>query len=122
MSTKNHVTILATDLEKAFDRVGPHAVLNKLKLWGIGPRFFNLIKAFLINRTFRVRVNNVTSFTHKLLNGIPQGSPLSVVLFMIAFEDLSNIFKRYKNINVSIYADDAIIYTKIKNISTVKKY
>jgi len=81
---KNHVSILATDFEKAFDRVGLHSVLYQLELWGVGPRPYNFIKAFMTNRTFRVRVNNSTSNLHKLHNGIPHGSPLSVVLFMIA--------------------------------------
>jgi len=120
LSTKNHVSILATDFERAFDRVGIHAVLCQLGRWGIGPRLYNLIKAFMTNRYFRVRVNNVTSNTHILHNGIPQGSPLSVVLFMIAFEEINNILSRHKEIHISLYADDAIIFTKIQNINIVK--
>jgi len=107
LSTKNHVSILATDFERAFDRVGIHAVLCQLGRWGIGPRLYNLIKAFMTNRSFRVRLNNVTS-------------PLSVVLFMIEFEEINNILSRHKEIHISLYADDAIIFTKIKNINVVK--
>jgi len=120
LSTKNHVSILATDFEKAFDRVGLHSVLYQLVLWGVGPRLYNLIKAFMTNRTFRVRVNNSTSNLHKLHNGIPQGSPLSVVLFMIAFEQISSIFNRHKDISISLYADDAFIYTNKKDLNSVK--
>jgi len=80
LSTKNHVSILATDFERAFDRVGIQTVLCQVERWGIGPRLYNLIKAFMTNRSFRVRMNNVTSNTHILHNGIPQGSPLSVVI------------------------------------------
>jgi len=54
LSTKNHVSILATDFERAFDREGIHVVLCQLGSWGIGPRLYNLIKAFMTNRSFRV--------------------------------------------------------------------
>jgi len=120
ISTRNLVSILDTDFEKAFDRVGPHAVLSRLLLWAIGPRLYNLVKASMTNRTFKVRVNDKTSSSANLLNGIPQGSPLSVVLFIIAFDHVNLSLARYKKINLSLYADDIIIYTKEKNLRTVK--
>jgi len=100
--------------------VWPHAVLSRLQLWGIGPRLYNLVKAFMTNRTFKVRVNDKTSSSANLLNGIPQGSPLSVVLFIIAFDHVNLRLARYKKINLSLYADDVIIFTKEKNLRTVK--
>ncbi len=119
LSTKNHVTVLSTDFEKAFDRVGIHTILSQLEKWGVGQKIFNIIKAFMTNRTFRVRINNTLSNHFNLYNGIPQGSPHSVVLFIIAFEQVSNIILIYKNISLSLYADDAIIFTKIKDIKIV---
>lgn len=73
LATKHHATILATDFEKAFDRVGVHAVLNQLPLWMIGLKAFKIVKAFMTHRQFRVRVNNVLSNAYPLKNGIPQG-------------------------------------------------
>ena len=87
ISTKNHVTILATDYEKAFDRIGLHVVINELEKWQVGKKMYNFIKAFLLNRQFRVRVNVSFSKFYPLRNGIPQFSPLSVILFIIAFDD-----------------------------------
>jgi len=116
-STKNHESILDPDFEKAFDRIGLHSVLHEL--WGVGPRLYNLIKAFMTNRTFRVRVNKSTSRLHKLHNG--EGSPLSVLLFMVAFEQITSIFNRHKDISISLYADDAFIFTKKKDLDSVKE-
>lgn len=66
-------SILSPDFEKAFDRVGVHAVLSQLEFWKIGLKAFQLVKAFMAHRKFRVRVND----------GIPQCSPLSAVIFII---------------------------------------
>jgi len=73
----------------------------------------------MINRSIRVRVNNTVSKFYILHNGIPQGSPLSVVLFMIAFHSLNNIILRHKQIKLAIYADDAIVFSKCKNTTTL---
>jgi len=97
-------------------------VLSRLQLWGIGPRLYNLVEAFMTNSIFKVRFNDKTSSSPNLLNGIPQGSPLSVVLFIIAFDHVNLRLARYKKISLSLYADDIIIFTKEKNLRTVKKY
>ena len=38
LSTKTHLSILSIDFKKAFDKIGPHVILNKLKEWKIGPK------------------------------------------------------------------------------------
>lgn len=120
ISTRNHVSILAMHFEKTFDRVGLHAVLPRLQLWGICPRLYNVVKAFMTKRTFKTRVNDISTSSANILNGIPQGSPLSEVLFTIAFDQINLTLARYKEIKISLYADDAIIYTKLKIITNVK--
>jgi len=80
----------------------------------------------MTKRSIRVRVNNTLSKFYTLYNGIPQGSPLSVVLFTIAFQSFSNIILKHKKIELSIYADDALIFSKPKDTkalnNTFKKY
>ena len=120
LSSKNHISILATDFEKAFDRIGIHIVLQQISSWQIGPKIYNIIKAFLTHRHFRIKINSVFSKTYSLQNGIPQGSPLSVVLFIIAFEQLSQILNMHSKIEHCIYADDAIIFTKTSDMNTVQ--
>ena len=112
LSAAQHVTILSIDFEKAFDRIGSHVILKTLKNWGVGPKMFNFIKSYLTNRRIRVRVNNTYSNIFQLYNGIPQGSPLSVVLFSIAFNEISKIINCHTNLDHCLYADDLYIMCK----------
>ena len=119
LSSRNHISTLALDFEKAFDRIGSHVVLRQLKKWNIGPKIYNLIKHFLSNRKFRVTIQNNTSAIVPLFNGIPQGSPLSVILFIIAFNEISVILSRHQHIKHTLYADDVLIFTKILDLNIV---
>ena len=91
LSHKNHVTILSTDFERAFDRIGVHIVLQEITNWKVGTKIYQIIKSFLTNRYFKVRINSTLSQNYSLFNGIPQGSPFSVTLFLIAFNSISKI-------------------------------
>ena len=115
LSTKNHISILSIDFEKAFDKIGPHVILDKLREWKIGPKIFNYVKSFLLNRKIRCRVNNTFSETLPLNNGVPQGSPLSVVLFLIAFEELNKIVTGSRHVYHCLYADDLHIICNKKD-------
>lgn len=115
LSTRNHTSILSIDFEKAFDRIGSHVILKTLHQWKVGPKIFGFIKAFLQHRKIRARVNGVYSSLYPLVNGIPQGSPLSVLLFSIAFNELSSILSKNNRISHCIYADDLYILSNIKN-------
>lgn len=119
LSTKNHVSILSIDFEKAFDRIGIHVVLNKLIKWKIGPKIFRYIKSFLTNRKFRIKINGTYSTVRTFQNGIPQGSPLLVLIFIITFNELSEILTKYKLIEHSLYADDLFILSKCKDLAAV---
>ena len=120
ISTKNHVSVISIDAEKAFDRIGIHTIIQQLQKWKIGPLILNFIKSFLTNRRITVRVNNVFSNTYNLDNGIPQGSPLSVVLFLIAFNHLSVLIDESKYFKHIIYADDLYIYRIVQNVDLFK--
>lgn len=116
---RNHVSVLNIDFEKAFDRIGAHVVLNYLNKWKVGPKIYNFVRSFLCNRKIKVRIGTSTSLTKPLENGIPQGSPLSVVLFSIAFNEVSSIINTDKTLQHGIYADDVFVYTKSKNLNCV---
>lgn len=60
----------------------------------------------MTNRKIVVRIGSQHSSTYPLYNGIPQGSPLSVILFLIAYNKLYGIISINKEINLSAYADD----------------
>ncbi|XP_050338794.1 uncharacterized protein LOC126765213 isoform X2 [Bactrocera neohumeralis] len=97
LSSRNHLSILSLDFNKAFDKIGAHIVLRQLKNWKIGPKILNFVKSFLTNRKLKVNVNGFFSSTLPLSNGTPQGSPLSTFLFITAFDEI--IFDSKYNFN-----------------------
>ena len=115
LSTGNHLSVVSIDLEKAFDKIGIHAILHQLLEWKVGPKILNYVKSFMLNRKFRVKVNGFLSDARPLHNGIPQGSPLSVVLFQIAMEKLNKIIEENRFFSHCIYADDIYLIAKIKD-------
>lgn len=119
LASSNHVSVLKLDFEKAFDRIGIHVVLRQLKRWKVGTKIFNFVKTFLNNRKLSVSVRNYRSQTYKLTNGIPQGSPLSVTLFTIAFNEISSIITSNSLVEHFTYADDVLIFSKIKDFTEV---
>lgn len=101
-------TAIFIDISKAFDKVWHQGLLYKLKQKDTPDYLFNIIKSFLINREFRVKVNRTYSNLHKISAGIPQGSPLSPTLFNIYTSDFPFLI----NSQIALYADDTALFTK----------
>jgi hypothetical protein len=71
------------DLEKAFDRVDHNILMNKISYYGVNGVFFSLIKSYLENRYQKTKFNNKLSKWKKIRKGVPQGSILGPLLFLI---------------------------------------
>lgn len=116
----NKQDVLATffDIQKAYDRTWRYLILNKLQEWGLTGNIFSYIHNFLQNRSIRVKANETLSEKRTLYNGIPQGSTISVTLFLIAINDV------FKHVNCPVrtimYADDLLIYVSGKNHQQMK--
>ena len=96
------VDLIYFDFKKAFDRVPHKRLILKLKMLGIGGKLLGVIENFLTNRTFRVCVEGNLSDFMKVLSGIPQGSVLGPLLFLIYINDLPENLKTF----VKLFADD----------------
>lgn len=114
ITQKKHISLISLDFAKAYDKIGLHTILDQLIQWKIGPKIFKYIYNYLTNRKITVRANSIYSNTYPLHNGIPQGSPISVALFLIAYNKLCGSISIRKEINFVAYADDFVIIKKKK--------
>ena len=96
------------DFKKAFDKVPHQRLIYKLQKAGISGHVLNWIESFLSNRKQRVNINGTYSNWKNVDSGVPQGSVLGPVLFILFINDVPNILK---SCACSIFADD----TKLKS-------
>ena len=97
------------DFAKAFDTV-PHArLIGKLQAYGITGDILKWVEAFLRDRSQVVRVNGEESFSASVVSGIPQGSVLGPLLFVIYINDLPDSI----NSDTLMFADDTKILRRI---------
>ena len=97
------------DFAKAFDTVPHRRLLGKLAAYGINSNVLNWIKAFLGDRTQVVKVNGEESEAAPVLSGIPQGSVLGPLLFVIYINDLPECVTS----DLYLFADDTKILKHI---------
>ena len=103
------VDIIYLDFQKAFDKVPHQRLLLKLKAHGIGDSITDWIEQWLTDRRQRVVVDGEVSNWKSVLSGVPQGSVLGPILFLIYINDLDNSITS----NVLKFADDTKLFRKV---------
>ena len=111
---KNYTDAIYFDFKKAFDTVPHNELLYKLWMLGITGPLWHWFKNYLSNRNHFVSVENSSSSTLPVISGVPQGSVLGPLLFLIYVNDIpSSIHKS----SVYLFADDTKISKVICNLS-----
>ena len=116
IDNKKNIDILYLDFSKAFDTVPHERLLNKLNAYGITNNVHKWIQSFLSDRKQRVRINKSYSDFSPITSGIPQGSILGPVLFIIFINDLPDNVSS----NCKIFADDTKIYNTTENSQAIQ--
>ena len=100
------------DFAKAFDKVNHDILLKKITNHGIKGKIGMWIKDFLFNRKYRVMANGVMSEEQDVVSGVPQGTVLASIFFIIMISDID---ENLKNSIVGLFADDTRVSAKIKS-------
>ena len=110
------VDLLLFDFSKAFDVVSHSVLLTKLKLLGIDSNLIAWIEAFLTGRTMSVAIRDAHSRPRQVLSGVPQGSVLGPILFLLFVNHIAaNLSCQFK-----IFADDLKMYMNVCGPSGVQ--
>ena len=107
----NHQLTYATfiDFRKAFDSINHNILLKKLSKVGFQENTIKWYKNYLTSRTQFVTINNQKSNSLEVTCGVPEGSVLGPMLFLIFINDLG---KNIESSNYKLYADDTVLYSK----------
>ena len=105
--------VIYTDFTKAFDKVPHKRLIHKLKAYNIDENLIHWIIAFLTNRQQKVKINGTLSEWLMVLSGIPQGTVLGPLLFLIYINDLPDVCDNFSKL--FLFADDAKLYSYVKN-------
>jgi ribonucleases P/MRP protein subunit RPP40 len=107
LDRRGDIRAISLDISKAFDKVWHAGLLRKLSSYGISGNVFKIIESFLTNRSIKVVLDGQHSSSFPVTSGVPQGSILGPILFLIYINDLPELFTS----KVALFADDTTIYS-----------
>ena len=104
------------DFRKAFDCINHAILLRKLECYGVRGVPLDLLSTYLSNRAQHVNINGSSSSVRYARLGVPQGSVLGPLLFLVYINDLCNISSNYMPV---LFADDTTLCFRNSNLSNL---
>lgn len=114
VTSQGQVDVVLFDMSKAFDRVQHALLLKKMSAFGLSSQLVDWFSSYLAGRTNAVRVSGVLSTPYQSVSGVPQGSNLGPLLFIMFVNDMLTNVRHSECLQ---YADDVKVYRKIEGIS-----
>ena len=110
VSKGKDIRVVFLDISKAFDRVWHEGLIYKLKGHGIRGTLLKWLMSYLKDRHQRVIINGATSEWGSVKAGVPQGSVLGPLLFLIFINDITHVIRHCK---IRLFADDTCLYIEV---------
>jgi hypothetical protein len=117
VNEKEKTGLCFLDIRKCFDTIDHNILIYKLNKYGIQGTALSWFKSYLTNRSQVVTINNTVSSTKPINIGVPQGTILGPILFLIFVNDISN---HVLNSSINIYADDVVLYYSHNDITLLR--
>ena len=95
------------DFQKAFDTINHKIIITKLENAGLGQNSLKLLQNYLSNRKQKTKIHSGISSIKSITVGVPQGSTIRPLMFIVYINDLSKVLQSCKS---CMYADDTVLY------------
>ena len=117
LNQKGQIDAILLDFSKAFDKVDHEGLLSKLDEVGISGSLHQWCRSFLLGRTQKVIVDGTSSSTCPVQSGVPQGTVLGPLFFLIYINDITEHLS--PGTMIRLFADDSLLYRTINSLEDV---
>jgi hypothetical protein len=117
LENQKDVRVVFCDISKAFDRVWHQGLIQKLGNCGIGGNLLALFQNYLSDRQQRVVIDGQESSWLDIKAGVPQGSVLGPLMFLIYINDITTVVES----DIRLFADDTTLYVNVDNPDTASR-